>query len=83
MDARLQILQALILRHQHARQAAMVGKTTRVLFEKLGRNPGQWGGKSEHLHAVHAMSAVDLTGQIRTVRVTATGPNSLTAELAD
>ncbi|SMY08453.1 tRNA (N6-isopentenyl adenosine(37)-C2)-methylthiotransferase MiaB [Flavimaricola marinus] len=81
MDARLQTLQALITRQQRERQDAMVGQTTTVLFEKPGRNPGQWGGKSEHLHAVHAMSDEDLRGQIRKVRVTATAPNSLTAEL--
>ena len=80
-DARLQRLQALITRQQQAAQSAMVGRETTVLFEKPGRMPGQWGGKSEHLHAVHVTAPDDPRGQIRAVRITAAAPNSLAGEL--
>ena len=81
MDDRLQQLQALLTRQQKAAQQAMVGQTTTVLFEKPGRLDQQWGGKSEHLHAVHVPSANDLRGQILPVRITEAGPNSLAGEL--
>ena len=74
---RLQRLQALLVEQQRAAQAAMVGKTVEVLFEKPGREPGQMGGKSDHLHAVHA-HAPDLSpGDIARVRIAAAAPNSL------
>ncbi len=81
MDDRLQRLQSLLTRQQQAAQAAMVGRDTDVLFEKPGRLPGQWGGKSEHLHAVHVtapgIAAADIVGRIRRVRITSAAPNSL------
>ncbi|MCG6882797.1 MAG: tRNA (N6-isopentenyl adenosine(37)-C2)-methylthiotransferase MiaB, partial [Silicimonas sp.] len=54
-DARLQALQALLRTQQKAAQDAMVGREVRVLFEKPGREAGQMVGKSEYLHAVHAV----------------------------
>ena len=81
MDDRLQRLQALLSDQQRATQEAMVGRETTVLFEKPGRNPGQWGGKSEHLHAVHVAAEAPLAGQIRPVRITAAAPHSLAGEL--
>ncbi len=80
-DERLQRLQALLTQQQRAAQNAMVGKTTTVLFEKPGRLDRQWGGKSEHLHAVHVESEEDLRGQIREVLITASAPNSLAGQL--
>jgi len=77
MDDRLQRLQALLGAQQTAAQDAMVGRETTVLFEKPGRRDGQWGGKSEHLHAVHVASDEDLRGQIRRVRIDAAAPHSL------
>lgn len=82
MDDRLQRLQALVTQQQRAVQREMVGRTTSVLFEKPGRQDGQWGGKSEHLHAVHVPSADNLRGQIRQVRIIEAGPNSLSGVLA-
>jgi tRNA-2-methylthio-N6-dimethylallyladenosine synthase len=82
-DARLQTLQALIESQARAAMDAMVGQHTSVLFERAGRMPGQWTGKSDHLFAVHVDSPADLRGQIRHVRITAAGPHSLAGELAD
>ena len=75
-DERLQRLQALLRRQQQAAQDAMVGREVGVLFEKAGRMPGQMVGKSDYLHAVHV--GADLApGDLRRVRITESGPNSL------
>ncbi len=76
-DARLQALQALVTQQQRARQAAMVGQVVQVLYEKPGRLPGQWVGKSEHLHAVHVPDPGGNRGEIVAARVVATSTNSL------
>ncbi len=80
-DARLQELQALITTQQRAAQAAMVGRTVGVLFEKPGRLPGQMVGKSDYLHAVHVVTDAR-PGDLRAVRITASAPNSLAGEAA-
>jgi tRNA-2-methylthio-N6-dimethylallyladenosine synthase len=48
-----------------------------VLFEKPGRLKGQLSGKSDYLHAVHALAPVERLGQVCRVRITESGPNSL------
>ncbi|WP_170367895.1 tRNA (N6-isopentenyl adenosine(37)-C2)-methylthiotransferase MiaB [Ruegeria arenilitoris] len=80
-DDRLQRLQALITRHQREIQDAMVGRTVQVLFEKPGRLAGQMVGKSEYLHAVHVSGADLSAGDLRNVRITASGANSLAGEV--
>jgi len=81
MTDRLHRLQTLLTRQQRAAQEAMVGRVTPVLFEKPGRMAGQWGGKSEHLFAVHVDAPDGLRGRIGQVRITAAGPNSLAGDL--
>ncbi|MFD2173200.1 tRNA (N6-isopentenyl adenosine(37)-C2)-methylthiotransferase MiaB [Rhodobacter lacus] len=81
-DARLQELQALITTQQRAAQESMVGRTVGVLFEKPGRMAGQWGGKSDYLHAVHVSAEGIGPGTLAQVRITAAGPNSLAGVLA-
>jgi tRNA-2-methylthio-N6-dimethylallyladenosine synthase len=80
-DARLQELQALITAQQRAAQEAMVGREVSVLFEKPGRLPGQMGGKSDYLHAVHVQAPEARAGQIARVKITASAPNSLAGTL--
>jgi tRNA-2-methylthio-N6-dimethylallyladenosine synthase len=80
-DERLQRLQALLTRQQRAAQDAMVGRIVHVLFEKVGRMPGQIVGKSEYLHAVHAEGDTSLLGSIAPVRIIESGPNSLAGDL--
>ena len=80
-DARLQSLQALITEQQRATQAGMVGREVGVLFEKPGRLPGQWVGKSDYLQAVHVAAEGLAPGVLARVRITASGPNSLAGEL--
>jgi len=80
-DDRLQRLQALITEQQKAAQDAMVGQEVGVLFEKPGRLPGQMVGKSDHLHAVHVQADGVKAGDLRRVRIVASGRNSLGGEL--
>jgi tRNA-2-methylthio-N6-dimethylallyladenosine synthase len=78
---RLQRLQALLRDQQRAAQDAMVGKTVEVLFERPGREPGQWVGKSEYLHAVHVTSGAVTRGSLAPVRIVESAPNSLAGEV--
>ena len=81
-DERLQRLQAILNRQQRAAQESMVGHTVSVLFERPGRLPGQVVGKSEYLHAVHVADGQAGVGEIRSVRVNASGSNSLSGEVS-
>jgi tRNA-2-methylthio-N6-dimethylallyladenosine synthase len=74
---RLQRLQALINEQAAAVMQGMVGREVGVLFEKPGRMPGQMVGKSDHLHAVHVTAEGIAPGDLRRVRITKAGPNSL------
>ncbi|WP_425044612.1 tRNA (N6-isopentenyl adenosine(37)-C2)-methylthiotransferase MiaB [Primorskyibacter sp. S87] len=76
-DDRLQRLQALITRHQREVQDEMVGREVSVLFEKPGRLAGQMVGKSEYLHAVHVSDDSLARGDLKRVRIMASGANSL------
>ncbi|MFT4783914.1 MAG: tRNA-2-methylthio-N6-dimethylallyladenosine synthase [Paracoccaceae bacterium] len=79
-DDRLQRLQALLRTQQIAAQEAMVGREVTVLFEKPGRLPGQMIGKSEYLHAVHALADLP-RGTLARVRIEASSSNSLSGVL--
>jgi tRNA-2-methylthio-N6-dimethylallyladenosine synthase len=77
---RLHALQALVDRQFKGFNAATVGRTVDVLVEKPGRHPGQLGGKSPYLQAVHFEGAGAAVGEIVPVRITGTSTNSLTGE---
>jgi len=77
---RLSRLQALLDQQQRAFNAAQVGRTLPVLFEKTGRREGQIAGRSPYLQAVHCDGEQRLIGQIAPVRIVSAGPNSLAAE---
>ncbi len=79
---RLARLQALLTNQQRAIQDAMVGQTVKVLFERPGRMPGQMAGKSDHLHAVHVVGEGIGIGDLMPVRITESGPNSLSGVTA-
>jgi tRNA-2-methylthio-N6-dimethylallyladenosine synthase len=78
---RLERLQALLRRQQETFNAAMVGRTLPVLFEREGRHEGQLVGRSPYLQAVHAI-APGLIGEIADVVIDALHPNSLAGRLA-
>jgi tRNA-2-methylthio-N6-dimethylallyladenosine synthase len=82
MEDRLARLQALLSEQQRAFNAAQVGRTLPVLFDKPGRHPGQVLGRSPYLQAVHAEGPDRLIGQIIPIRIMSSAMNSLTGQLA-
>lgn len=79
---RLERLQTLLLRQQQEFAESLVGKTMDVLLEKPGRMPEQLIGRSPWLQSVNLDAKTLKIGDIVNVRITATGPNSLFAEVA-
>lgn len=77
---RLERLQALLLRQQHEFAESCVGKTIEILLEKPGRMPGQLIGRSPWLQSVNVDAKSSQIGDIISVRIVGTGPNSLFAE---
>jgi tRNA-2-methylthio-N6-dimethylallyladenosine synthase len=74
---RLAELQALLQRQQRAFNAASVGRTMPVLFEKPGRHDGQLVGRSPYLQPVHADAAPEMIGKIVPVQIVGAQANSL------
>jgi tRNA-2-methylthio-N6-dimethylallyladenosine synthase len=80
---RLARLQALLLEQQQAFMQSLVGRQMDVLLEKPGRMPGQLIGRSPWLQSVNLDAMSSQIGDIIRVRITAAGPNSLFAEVAE
>ena len=76
-DDRLQRLNAVLDAQRHGFDAAQVGRSFPVLFEKPGRKAGQAIGRSPYLQAVYAADANDLIGRIVPVAIEAATSNSL------
>ena len=82
-DERLARLNAALDQQARAFNAAQVGKTLPVLFERPGRHPGQLIGRSPYLQAVHATAPDRLIGQIVPVKIESAARMSLGGVLAD
>jgi tRNA-2-methylthio-N6-dimethylallyladenosine synthase len=82
-ERRLARLQALLEKQRQAFNAATVGRRVDVLIEKPGRHPGQIAGRTPYLQAVHLEGPKELIGQIASVEIVATGPNSLLGRRVD
>jgi tRNA-2-methylthio-N6-dimethylallyladenosine synthase len=80
---RLAALQALLDSQRHAFNAATVGRTAEVLFERDGRHPGQIVGKTPWLQAVQVDAPRALIGAVAPVTILSRGANSLFGALAD
>jgi tRNA-2-methylthio-N6-dimethylallyladenosine synthase len=79
---RLYRLQALLEEQQRGFNRAMVGRTLPVLFEKPGRHPGQWIGRSPYLQGVHVTASPAVLGREIEVLITDSSLNSLAGVLA-
>jgi tRNA-2-methylthio-N6-dimethylallyladenosine synthase len=79
---RLARLQAVIAEQQMNFNAACIGRSLPVLFEKPGRQRGQLIGRSPYLQSVHAEGDADLMGRIIDVEISGAGPNSLAGVIA-
>ena len=82
MDERLARLQDLIDSQQAAFNAASIGKTVDVLFERAARNPGQIVGRTAYLQPAHVMASPDIIGQVLPVAIDSLERYSLIGELA-
>ncbi|MHA6299667.1 tRNA (N6-isopentenyl adenosine(37)-C2)-methylthiotransferase MiaB [Devosia sp. CAU 1758] len=78
---RLHRLQDLVTQQTNDFHASCVGKVLPVLIERRGRMPGQVGGRSPYLQAVHLEGSVDLIGAIHEVEIVGTSTNSLVGRL--
>ena len=76
MDQRLQQLQERITAHALAFNRSCLGRDTRILIDRKGRNPGQMVGKSPWLQSVHVDTDASI-GTMLEVTLTSAGPNSL------
>jgi tRNA-2-methylthio-N6-dimethylallyladenosine synthase len=81
-DERLQRLQREIEHHQAAFMARCRGETFDVLFDRIGRHPGQIAGRSPYLQPVQVMGRPELIGTVAPVTITEVGSNSLFGALA-
>lgn len=75
---RLARLQALLQEQQIAFNAATVGSTFEVLFDRDGKYEGQLLGKSPYMQSVHLYGAESLRGKLALVTVTESYLNSVT-----
>ncbi|MCR6635553.1 tRNA (N6-isopentenyl adenosine(37)-C2)-methylthiotransferase MiaB [Devosia sp.] len=78
---RLARLQELVNKQTTDFHASCVGRTLPVLIERVGRMPGQVGGRSPYLQAVHLEGSTDLIGGIHEVEIIGTSTNSLVGRL--
>jgi tRNA-2-methylthio-N6-dimethylallyladenosine synthase len=83
MDERLVRLQTLIDSQQAAFNAASIGKTVDVLFERAARNPGQIVGRTAYLQPAHVMASPDLIGKVLPVSVESLERYSLIGTLVE
>ncbi|RTL53829.1 MAG: tRNA (N6-isopentenyl adenosine(37)-C2)-methylthiotransferase MiaB [Bradyrhizobiaceae bacterium] len=82
MDERLARLQELIDSQQAAFNAAAIGRTVDVLFERDARNPGQIVGRTAYLQPAHVMASPDIIGQVLPVEIESLERYSLKGKLA-
>jgi tRNA-2-methylthio-N6-dimethylallyladenosine synthase len=81
-EERLARLLALLAEQQETFNAAQVGRTLPILFERVGRKPGQVVGRSPYLQPVHINAPASLIGQIAPVAIASSSRGSLTGVLA-
>jgi tRNA-2-methylthio-N6-dimethylallyladenosine synthase len=82
MDERLVRLQELIDCQQSAFNAAAIGESVDVLFERAARNPGQIVGRTAYLQPAHVTASADIIGQVLPVAIESLERYSLLGRLA-
>jgi len=80
-DSRLSALQQLLRAQQDAFNQTHRDAVMPVLFERLGRKPGQLIGRSPYMQSVHAYAPERLIGAIVDCRIVAVHNNSLRGEV--
>ncbi len=82
-DERLAVLQELLNTQQNAFNAATVGQTIPVLFERQGRHADQLVGRSPYNQAVHVAVSADALGSVANVRIDSCLAHSLGGVLTE
>jgi tRNA-2-methylthio-N6-dimethylallyladenosine synthase len=82
-EARLARLLALLESQRQAFNRATVGQRFGVIFDKPGRHPGQFIGRSPYMQAVYAEASPDQAGRMTEVEIVGIGPNSLRGRLVE
>jgi tRNA-2-methylthio-N6-dimethylallyladenosine synthase len=80
---RLARLQELLEKQRQAFNQGCRGSVMEVLLDRAGRKPGQLGGRSPYLQAVHVEAPDAAVGDVVRVRVADVGPNSLSGVLEE
>ncbi len=78
---RLARLNDLVTAQMRGFAGSCVGRTLDVLLEKPWRLPGQLGGRSPYLQAVHLEAPADLIGTVQEVLIVGAGNNSLEGKI--
>ncbi|HVY51407.1 MAG TPA: tRNA (N6-isopentenyl adenosine(37)-C2)-methylthiotransferase MiaB [Devosia sp.] len=78
---RLARLNELVTAQMRGFARSCVGRTLDVLLEKKGRLPGQLGGRSPYLQAVHLSAPERLIGTVQPVEIIAAGNNSIEGKI--
>ena len=81
-SARLQALQALLMRQQTEFNQACAGRMLPVLFERVGRRDGQIVGRSPYLQPVHAEGPASRIGTVCDVTIVEGSAGSLRGAFA-
>jgi tRNA-2-methylthio-N6-dimethylallyladenosine synthase len=78
---RLARLNELVTAQMRGFARACVGRTLDVLLDKPGRLPGQLGGRSPYLQAVHLEAPAQLIGTVQQVLIVGAGNNSIEGKI--
>ena len=78
---RLARLNELVMAQTRDFARSCVGRTLDVLLEKPGRQPGQLGGRSPYLQAVHLLAPESLIGSVQPVEIIGVGNNSIEGKI--
>ena len=82
-NERLAILQEMLAQQQSLFNAATIGQTFSVLFERLGRHSDQLIGRSPYNQAVHVAAPGELLGTLANVRIDSSLAHSIGGVLTD
>ncbi len=78
---RLERIQKLLSQQQDQANQAAIGEIAIVLFEKIGKYPGQIFGKSQHGQAVCAIGSEEYLGKILPVKIEQVVGTTLTGQI--
>jgi tRNA-2-methylthio-N6-dimethylallyladenosine synthase len=79
-EQRLAVLQELLFSQQRAFNEAHIGTTIPVLFDRMGKRPGQGHGRSAYMQSVHFDASDEKLGQMVDVKIRKATQNSLEGE---